>query len=136
MLNHITVRVHDFKKAKAFYSAALKPLGYTLVKKDKGNLEDLTAGFATEDVEGHRDFWIKEEPGHVGGVSFSCLAFTSTSKEMVNAFYAAAIGAGGSDNGAPGYRPEYHPGYYAAFVFDPDGNNIEAVFDDLVSTAE
>ncbi len=62
--------------------------------------------------------------------SFSCIAFNATSTQMVDAFYKAALEAGGKDNGAPGYRTQYHPGYYAAFVLDPDGYNIEAVFDD------
>lgn len=127
MLNHITLRVSDFEKSKLFYSKALKPLGYRLVNEDANG----TAGYAIEDIEGKRDFWIKKEENYKPANSFSCLAFTATSKEMVDNFYNAAIEAGGIDNGAPGYRPKYHAGYYAAYVLDPDGYNIEAVFDDV-----
>jgi len=125
MLNHITLRVSDLKKSKQFYLATLTPLGYKLfVEKEK------SAGFGQADIEGNRDFWIKKfETGDVK--SFSCLAFTASSKEMVEEFYREALKAGGKDNGAPGYRPQYHPGYYAAFITDPDGYNIEAVWDDL-----
>lgn len=125
MLNHITLRVKNLELSKKFYLSTLSPLGYKLfVEKPQ------LAGFGQTDIEGNRDFWIKEadagEPK-----SFSCLAFTASSKEMVDNFYKAALEAGGKDNGAPDYRPQYHPGYYAAFVFDLDGYNIEAVFDDL-----
>ncbi|MCR4277693.1 MAG: VOC family protein [Candidatus Berkelbacteria bacterium] len=124
MLNHITLRVNDLEKSKKFFLAALGPLGYKLfVEKEK------SAGFGQADIEGNRDFWIKE--GEVGETkSFYCLAFTAPNKEGVENFYRAALEAGGVDNGAPGYRPQYHAGYYAAFVLGPDGYNIEAVFDD------
>jgi len=131
MLNHITLRVSDFEKSKKFYSKALQPLGYRLLKKTKDNFSYTAVGYGIEDKEGHRDFWIKKEDNYKASSSFSCLAFTATSKEMVDNFYKAAIEAGGKKHGVPGYRPEYHPGYYAAYVFDPDGYNIEAVFDDL-----
>jgi len=125
MLNHITLRVSNLEKSKQFFLAALAPLGYKLfVEKEK------SAGFGQADIEGNRDFWIHE--GKVDETkSFSCLAFTALSKEAVENFYKAALEAGGTDNGAPGYRPQYHLGYYAAFVHDLDGYNIEAVFDDL-----
>ncbi len=125
MLNHITLRVNDLEKSKKFFLATLAPLGYKLfVEKEK------SAGFGQVDVEGNRDFWIHE--GKVSEVkSFSCLAFTASSKEAVETFYNAALEAGGKDNGVPGYRPQYHRGYYAAFVHDLDGYNIEAVWDDL-----
>ncbi|MBI4020516.1 MAG: VOC family protein [Candidatus Aenigmarchaeota archaeon] len=127
MINHVTLLVGNFERSKEFYSRALRPLGYRLLEQDR---KLLIAVFGIEDVEGKRDFCIK-----AGGVkqktnSLSCLAFTASGKRMVNDFYRAAIKAGGKDNGAPGYRKKYHPGYYAAFVLDPDGNNIEAVFDD------
>ena len=130
MINHLTLRVSDFERSKEFYSKALKPLGYQYLKKTKDNFHYTTAGYGIVDEEGHRDFWIKKEENYILAHSFSCLAFTATNKEMVDSFFEAAIKAGGKDNGKPGYRPEYHPGYYAAFVLDPDGNNIEAVFDD------
>jgi catechol 2,3-dioxygenase-like lactoylglutathione lyase family enzyme len=123
MINHITLRVSDLKKSKAFYSITLKPLGYKLLKE-----KELSAGFGIKDIDGKRDFWIKQSA--VNGNSFSCLAFTASSKQMVQAFYRAGLNAGGKDKGKPGYREKYHLGYYAAYVLDPDGYNIEAVFDD------
>ncbi|MFH1291919.1 MAG: VOC family protein [bacterium] len=133
MLNHITLRVSDFEKSQDFFSKALEPLGYKILKKDKDeNIDYTSVGYAVIDKEGHRDFWVKKVKDYkVTTPSFSCLAFTATSKEMVNEFHKAAIEAGGKDNGKPGYRVKYHPGYYAAYVLDPDGYNIEAVFDDM-----
>lgn len=130
MINHITLRVSDLGKSKKFFLAALAPLGYKLfVEKEK------LAGFGQSDIEGNRDFWIHE--GKVNETkSFSCLAFTASSRKAVESFYKAALEAGGKDNGVPGYRSQYHPGYYAAFVFDPDGHNIEAVWDDLEKLKE
>lgn len=125
MLNHITLRVSNLEKSKQFFLAVLAPLGYKLFVE-----KPTSAGFGQADREGNRDFWIKQfELGDIK--SFSCLAFTATSKEMVEEFYKAALATGAKDNGAPGYRPQYHPGYYAAFVTDPDGYNIEAVWDDI-----
>jgi len=130
MLNHITLRVSDLEKSKAFFLAALTPLGYKIFVNT-----EMSAGFGTTNIEGNRDFWIKQSV--IGNIqSFSCLAFTATSKDEVDEFYNAALKAGGIDNGAPGYRPEYHPGYYAAFVLDPDGYNIEVVWDDLEKLKE
>lgn len=124
MLNHITLRVSDLEKSKNFFLAALAPLGYKLfVEKEK------SAGFGQTDVEGNRDFWIKQGEASEHK-SFSCPAFTARTKEVVEDFHKAAVEAGGRDNGAPGYRPQYNPGYYAAFVLDPDGYNIEVVWDD------
>ena len=130
MLNHITLRVSNLKKSKQFFLAALAPFGYKLfVEKEK------SAGFGQADIEGNRDFWIHE--GKISEIkSFSCLAFTASSKEAVENFYKAALEAGGEDNGAPGYRSQYHPGYYAAYILDPDDYNIEAVFDDLEKLKE
>jgi len=130
MINHITLRVSNFEKSQEFYSKALKPFGYKMLKKEKDNFEYTSVGYAILDKEGHRDFWIKKVNGYKASPSFSCLAFTATNKEMVNKFYKASIEAGGKDNGKPGYRSKYHPGYYAAYILDPDGYNIEAVFDD------
>lgn len=124
MLNHIALRVSNLEKSKKFYIAALAPLGYKLLK-EKTN----SAGFGTEDVDGMRDFWIHEGGMAESGHSFSCLAFNALSEEAVNGFYGAGLAAGGTDNGAPGFREKYHPNYYAAYVYDPDGYNIEAVFD-------
>ena len=125
MLNHITLKVSNLENSRKWYEEALKPLGYKLLHN-----KETSAGFGQQDTEGTRDFWIKE--GEVSETkSFSCLAFTATGKETVKKFYETALKAADIDNGAPDYRPEYHPGYYAAFVLDPDGYNIEVVWDDL-----
>jgi len=131
MINHITLKVSNFEKSQEFYSKALKPLGYKILKKEKDNFEYTSVGYAIIDKEGHRDFWIKKVNDYKASPSFSCLAFTATSKKMVDEFYKASIEAGGRDNGKPGYRLEYHSGYYATYILDPDRYNIEAVFDDL-----
>src|SRR3989338_49164 len=124
MLNHITLRVSNLPRSKAFYVAALASLGYQM----NWDTED-AGGFATEDKDGMRDFWIKEGGMAKEGHSFSCLAFDAPDKGAVDKFYEAALAAGGRDNGAPGGRPQDHPNCYAGFVIDPDGYNIEAVFD-------
>jgi catechol 2,3-dioxygenase-like lactoylglutathione lyase family enzyme len=116
-LDHIALTVRDYKKSKSFYQKALEPLGYRLLMEFDENV----GGFGTEEKP---DFWIGQgrptkSPVHV--------AFASAQRSSVDAFHAAAIEAGGEDNGAPGLRPHYHPHYYGAFVIDPDGNNIEAV---------
>jgi len=117
MIAHTSVAVSDYPRSKEFYSKALAPLGYS------NNMEyGEAAGF--NDGK-NTDFWISKEkttlPLHV--------AFEARSREQVQAFHEAALAAGGKNNGDPGYR-EYWPGYYAAFVLDPDGNNIEAVWYD------
>ena len=117
MIAHTSLTVSDFRKAKAFYSKALAPLGY------HSNMEyGEAAGF--NDGK-NTDFWISKEssvvPTHV--------AFEARNAEQVAAFHHAAVAAGGRNNGDPGYR-DYWPGYFAAFVLDPDGNNIEAVWYD------
>ena len=123
MLDHIGLSVADFERAKAFYHAALKPLGLGAIMEvtaeETGG--DAHAGFGENDKA---FFWIGTGAKPRGGTH---VAFTAKSRAEVEAFYRAALAAGGRDNGAPGLRPEYHPNYYGAFVFDPDGNNIEAV---------
>lgn len=119
MIAHTSLSVGDYQKAKAFYIAVLKSLGYT------NNMEyGEAAGF--NDGK-NTDFWIATNEK---GVVPSHVAFEAKNKEEVNAFYKAALEAGAKDNGAPGYRKEYWPGYYAAFVYDADGHNIEAVWFD------
>lgn len=120
MLDHIGIYVADIEKAKQFYAAALRPIGYTLMHEMP---EWSVAGFG---VGGRADFWISEREA----AQNAHVAFVASAKEEVAAFYAAAIAAGASDNGAPGYRKDYAPGYFAAFVVDPDGNNLEAVYHD------
>lgn len=123
MLDHIGFSVADFALSRAFYEAALTPLGLGVVmavtKEETGGYEG--AGFGSEDEP---FFWIGTGDKPKGGAH---VAFTAATRAAVDAFYQAAIAAGGKDNGGPGLRPHYHPNYYGAFVFDPDGNNIEAV---------
>lgn len=115
----------NIDESTKFYQAALAPLGYELLDDSSPKW----IGFGQKDIEGQRDFWIKE--GVVSGKAISCFAFTAKNKKQVDDFYRAAIKAGGKDNGRPGYRPKYYAGYYAAFVIDPNGYNIEAIWDDL-----
>lgn len=123
ILDHIGFGVADYEGAKRFYAAALAPLGIALVM-DVGPDQGATAWAAGFGRGGKPDFWIGSEgrttpPAHI--------AFTAESRADVDAFHAAALAAGAADNGAPGLRPHYQPDYYAAFVLDPDGHNIEAV---------
>ncbi|HLZ99445.1 MAG TPA: VOC family protein [Steroidobacteraceae bacterium] len=117
MIAHTTLAVSDYPTSKNFYREVLSTLGY------ENNMEyGHSAGFSDGK---NTDFWISQEetvvPTH--------LAFRATGRKRVEAFYKTALTAGGKDNGGPGYR-DYSPGYYAAFVLDPDGNNIEAVWYD------
>ena len=119
MIDHIGISVTDVAKAIEFYTKALAPLGYELVMKiDEGDFHG--AGFGETKKP---DFWI----GQGKPADRIHVAFATKSRKVVDAFYAAAIAAGGTDNGKPGPRPEYHPNYYGAFVRDADGHNIEAV---------
>ena len=121
VLDHIGLSISDFARAKSFYTAALAPLGIkVLMEFDKattGNVD--VAGFGRSKP----DFWIAAN----GPSTPLHIAFGSPTRALVDAFYAAAIAAGGKDNGAPGLRPHYHENYYGAFVIDPDGHNVEAV---------
>jgi catechol 2,3-dioxygenase-like lactoylglutathione lyase family enzyme len=123
MLDHIGLAVADFDRARAFYRAALKPLGLGVVMEVTAEETGggAHAGFGDEDKP---FFWIGTGAKPKGGAH---VAFAAQTRAEVDAFHAAAIAAGGRDNGAPGLRPHYHPNYYSAFVYDPDGNNIEAV---------
>jgi catechol 2,3-dioxygenase-like lactoylglutathione lyase family enzyme len=117
MIDHVGINVSDYARSKDFYASALAPLGYELAMEFDGRV----GGFARD---GKPWFWIHqaEEPNR--GVH---VAFAAADQSTVHAFHEAALAAGGTDNGEPGERPHYHPGYYAAFVHDPDGNNVEAV---------
>jgi catechol 2,3-dioxygenase-like lactoylglutathione lyase family enzyme len=119
-IDHAKLPVTDLGASRAFYSAALAPFGYRLVYDGETSL-----GFGLGDG-GDEDEPFAVERHETNGVP-SHLAFTATNIEQVDAFHAAALSAGGRDNGAPGERP-YGGYYYAAFVLDPDGHNIEAVF--------
>jgi catechol 2,3-dioxygenase-like lactoylglutathione lyase family enzyme len=123
MIDHIGVAVADMDRAKAFYISALQPIGVGVLMEVSAEETgaEAHAGFGANDKA---FFWIGTGLKPKGGTH---VAFTVGTRAEVDAFYRAAIAAGGRDNGAPGLRPEYHPHYYGAFVFDPDGNNIEAV---------
>jgi len=123
MIDHISVGVSNFEASKKFYTQALAPLGYVLMREmspeqtgGKG-----VAGFGVPPMP---DFWIRGGGANVPSIH---IALSAANRSVVDAFYQAALAAGGSDNGAPGLRSHYHPGYYGAFVRDPDGHNIEAV---------
>jgi catechol 2,3-dioxygenase-like lactoylglutathione lyase family enzyme len=122
MIDHIGFPVSDYERSKVFYTKALAPLGYTLVMEVRQDEHDSpAAGFG---ANGKPDFWI----GGEGGLNRALhVAIAVNDRAAVDAFHQAALAAGGKDNGAPGLRPHYHPNYYAAFVLDPDGHNVEAV---------
>lgn len=123
MIDHTGFTVSDLTRSKAFYIAALKPLDITPIIEVTAEQTGAGAhaGFGTG---GKPFFWI----GEGGPVATDIhIAFAAGSRDAVDAFYKAALGAGGTDNGGPGVRPHYHANYYGAFVRDPDGNNIEAV---------
>ncbi|GAM98373.1 lactoylglutathione lyase and related lyases [alpha proteobacterium U9-1i] len=119
MLNHISIGVRDIARTKDFYDAALKPLGYSCLDESEGSL-----GYGADAVV----LWIGETTKPVPADSKSNLhfCFDAPSKKAVDAFHTAALAAGGKDNGPPGIRKDYSPGYYAAFVIDPDGYRLEA----------
>ena len=110
LIDHVHLRARDLKASKAFYGAVFDALGIPFHEADTHLWAD--------------EFWIDagETPTHIH------LAFQAPDQETVQRFHAAALKAGGRDNGGPGERAKHHPGYYAAFVLDPDGNNIEAVY--------
>jgi catechol 2,3-dioxygenase-like lactoylglutathione lyase family enzyme len=123
MLDHIGLTVSDFRPAKAFFDKALAPLGIGVVMEVSAEETggDSHVGYGSE---GRPYFWIGTGGPSTGRLH---LAFNAKDRAAVDAFYAAAMAAGGRDNGPPGIRAHYHPNYYGAFVFDLDGHNIEAV---------
>ncbi|WP_210203437.1 VOC family protein [Breoghania corrubedonensis] len=122
MIDHIGFAVSDFARSRAFYQAALKPLGIGAIMEVTAEETGGAAhcGFGVAKPE----FWITSGAPFTGVLH---VAFCAPDRKTVDAFHAAAIEAGGRDNGAPGLRPHYHPDYYGAFILDPDGHNIEAV---------
>ena len=122
MLDHVGIPIADYARSKAFYEKALAPLGYALVMEvPQTGGGHVAAGFG---ADGKPDLWIGSE----GGLNHSVhIALLAKDRATVDAFYRAALAAGGKDNGGPGLRPHYHANYYGAFVFDPDSHNIEAV---------
>lgn len=115
-IGHIGLPVKDIVNAKVFYDAIAPSIGLKLI-----DAHDDFVGYGSDDSY---EFYLHTDTGVVNGLH---ICFEVETKENVDAFYEAALKAGGKDNGAPGIREDYSPTYYAAFVFDPDGNNIEAV---------
>lgn len=116
MFDHIGLGVSDYAASKAFFLQALAPLGVTVVMEG-----DYGAGLGPP---GKPVLWLHQSADKPAPLH---LAFTAADRKQVDAFYAAALEAGGKDNGPPGLRPHYHPNYYGAFVIGPDGHNVEAV---------
>lgn len=115
MIDHVSIPVADLQRSKRFYTAALKPLGYSLIMEYPG-----AAGLG---IGGKPDLWLHQgDPG----TSSLHVAIQAPDVEAIEAFYKAALAAGGKDNGRPGPRPQYHARYWGAFVLDADGHNIEA----------
>ncbi len=124
MLDHIGFKVSDYECSKAFYLRALAPLGHGLVMEvtpEMTGTDSRHAGFGSDRKP---SFWIGTGETTRGSLH---IALAAKDRAAVDSFHAAALAAGGTDNGAPGLRPQYHPNYYGAFVRDPDGHNIEAV---------
>jgi catechol 2,3-dioxygenase-like lactoylglutathione lyase family enzyme len=123
MIDHLSVTVSDYEASKAFYTAALAPLGYGVLMEIHADVAGTNVAGMGELATHQPDFWLTagrpQTTNHV--------AFRAPDRQAVQRFYEAALAAGGRDNGAPGVRPHYHPNYYGAFVLDPDGHNIEAV---------
>jgi catechol 2,3-dioxygenase-like lactoylglutathione lyase family enzyme len=122
MIDHIGLAVGDFAKSKAWYARALAPLGYLVMMEFPA--EQAGGQPAAGLGDGKPDFWLAGGgPTH----PHTHVAFAVKSRAIVDAFYKAALAAGGRDNGPPGVRAHYHPNYYGAFVLDPDGHNVEVV---------
>jgi catechol 2,3-dioxygenase-like lactoylglutathione lyase family enzyme len=121
MIDHISIAVRDLAKAAEFYAAALAPLGFAKLRE----WPDAAIGFGKK----YPEFWInkRQSMSRVGDDSGVHICLRAPDRAAVDAFHAAALKAGGSSDGAPGFRPHYHVSYYAAFIRDADGNRIEAV---------
>lgn len=124
MFDHVELKVRDVRKSTAFYAAALEPLGIHVLF----SAEDV-AGFGTgntleTDGKARTEFLLEKSTEPTPPIHF---AFVAPNQKAVDLFHASGMAAGGEDNGKPGLRPDYHPGYYAAFLRDPDGHNVEAV---------
>ncbi len=126
MIDHVSIGVRDVARTKRFYDAVLKPLGYTCLSEGEGSL-----GYGRDIVT----LWISnaEHPVPADMKSGLHVCFAAATARSVEAFHAAALSNGGRDNGKPGLRADYGPGYYAAFVIDPDGYRIEAHCDQRAS---
>ncbi len=123
-IDHISLNVSNYERSKAFYQTILEPLGIKLIMEGSSG-----AGFGRS----FPHFWIRQgigtfqKPADLSPITPIHVAFKANSREVVDAFHRAAVTAGARDFGSPGPRPQYHAGYYGAFVLDPDGHNIEAV---------
>jgi len=123
MLDHIGFGTSDYARSRAFYEKALAPLGISVMMEVTVEMSGSYAGVGFG--RDHKPFfWIGNNPPLTGQLH---VAFAAADRAAVDAFYRAALAAGGADNGPPGIRAHYHPSYYGAFVIDPDGHNIEAV---------
>lgn len=119
MFDHLTISVRDYAKSKVFYEETLASIGMKPLYSE----EEIVTGFGVD----RPMFWVGScDAEHLASTNVH-VAFSCKNRELVDAFYRAALAAGGKDNGAPGLRPQYHENYYAAFVHDLDRNNIEAV---------
>ena len=116
MIDHLKLHVADAAASRAFYETALEPLGYRVL---------LDFGPVVGMGRDRPDFWLAPAEGPT---TLAHVAFRADSEHAVQRFHAAGLAAGGADNGEPGLRPQYHQNYYGAFVLDPDGNNVEAVY--------
>jgi catechol 2,3-dioxygenase-like lactoylglutathione lyase family enzyme len=116
MIDHLRLHVRDVERSRAFYAAALEPLGYRVLLEPAPGVVGMGAD--------RPDLWLAFDPEIT---SFAHVAFRAETTDVVDAFHRAALDAGARDNGPPGLRPQYHARYYGAFVLDPDGNNVEAV---------
>jgi catechol 2,3-dioxygenase-like lactoylglutathione lyase family enzyme len=123
MIDHVGFKVADYAASKAFYERVLATLGYGLIMEVTPEMTGTDGHHAGFGAAGKPDFWISN--GATGGTVH--VAVQAKSRADVDAFHAAALAAGGRDNGPPGIRAHYHPNYYGAFVLDPDGHNVEAV---------
>ena len=119
MLDHVKLFVSDVDRSRAFYERALQPLGYRVLLEPAPGVVGMGRDFP--------NFWLAQAEG---APTTAHVAIRADSRSVVDEFHEAALAAGGTDNGAPGVRPQYHPTYYGAFVHDPDGNNVEAVCHD------
>src|SRR5262245_22275782 len=122
MIDHTSLVVSNPDASRRFYDAALAPLGYEMLKEIPKEYTEgrFVAGYG---VKPKADFWVSQGTPNTPRIH---VAFRADRRELVDAFYKAALANGGKDNGPPGPRPQYHEHYYGAFVFDPDGHNIEA----------
>ena len=130
MIDHVDIRASDVDASRAFYEAALAPLGYRANPEVADPTGAREIGFR---AAGRVEFAIHSpsaEPGQDTVTRGAHIAFSATSRDAVQAFHEAALAHGGRSIGRPGLRPEYSPGYYGAFVLDPDGNNVEAVLEE------